>query len=183
VDQPREGVPQREMVLVWISLLPSCWALSDACAWRRQYRSAACYRRAGRALGAVENCDAEQMWCTSSPSGFRYFDDEVGDGTVPVPGDVVMLEFSGSILSDGRRVTFSNGARSPLRIVIGKSMRRGGIPWDEATEGMSVGGRRRVLVPPTSIFVPEPSETGGEIADGETSSEPTRMHPCQLELQ
>lgn len=117
---------------------------------------------------SAEECDTQKIWCTTAPSGFRYTDDVQGQGPTPAVGQVVKLAFTGNIMSDGRKVEFANGATSPLRVVIGKSMRRGGIPWDEVICGMAVGGERRVLISPSASFLPEASASGGEITAGET---------------
>lgn len=105
-------------------------------------------RRAAVSLdSSPESCDAEAGWCTSA-SGLKYIDeDAAAGGEAPAAPQVVKVAYAGTVLSDGRKVEFP-GAKSPLRWVLGS-----GPPlWEEAVAGMRVGGRRRLLVPPSASF-------------------------------
>ena len=123
------------------------------------------HSRAGRVAAALdpESCDAELGWCVSS-SGLKYVDDVVGGGEEPTAEQVVKVEYSGTVLSDGRKVEFP-GAKSPLTFVLGK-----GVPlWEEAIGGMRIGGKRRLMVPPSAGLRPTAAAgSQGVIEEGET---------------
>lgn len=108
------------------------------------------------------SCDTEASWCTTS-SGMRYVDDLIGDGDLPAPSQVVRVKYVGALLSDGRKVEFPN-AKSPLVFEVEK-----GMPiWKEGIEGMRVGGRRKLLVPPSAKFKALPGKSSGDMERTET---------------
>lgn len=75
------------------------------------------------------------------------------------------MAYQGELLSDGRRVEFGDaGAKSPIIFRFGDAS----VPslWSEAIAGMRVGGRRKLMVPPSSKYRPEAA--AGVIQDGET---------------
>mmetsp|Transcript_38645 Transcript_38645/g.96044 ORF Transcript_38645/g.96044 Transcript_38645/m.96044 type:complete len:232 (+) Transcript_38645:32-727(+) len=100
---------------------------------------------------------------TTLPSGLRYVEKAKGEGALPAVGEVIAVEYLGEIVSDGRKVVFPD---APDQLVFV----RGQAPvkvWDAIVEGMRVGGKRRVFVPPSAEFQPVQSGSGA-IGKGET---------------
>jgi len=94
-------------------------------------------------LGA---CEAESQWCTTA-SGLKYYDDNLGrTDSVPTASQVVTIAYTGELLSDGTKVEIF-GERSPVTVVIG--MMEQPI-FEELIDGMKVGGKRRVVIPPSA---------------------------------
>ena len=94
----------------------------------------------------VEECDAEAKYCTIG-YGLRIVDEFIGDGEEAAEGRVVSLHYTGSLMSDSSRVLTTTRDGKPLafRLGDGKS-----LLFEEASKGMRVGGKRRVLVPPSN---------------------------------
>jgi hypothetical protein len=141
--------------------------------------------RARFAIAFAEDDSAEAPTLEILPTGLRYVETNAGSGGVPAPGDVIKVRYTGSILSDGRRVAFPS-AKDTLVFVRGQVSAGSSVPcearvaaqppcssqapvkvWDGAVEGLRVGGSRRVLVPPSSDFQPQQSGPG-VIEAGET---------------
>lgn len=107
-------------------------------------------------------CDAEVQYCLT-PLGLRYIDTSEGDGEVVAPSQaaaVVAVEYKCSLLSTGQVVASSRG---PVTMALGGGDLRF---WDEALEGMRVGGARRVLVPPSAKVSPSQD---GVVPTGDTA--------------
>jgi len=95
--------------------------------------------------GAEDACDAETAWCTTV-SGLKYFDDIVGRGALPGVSQVIKLAYEGELTSDGSKVEIF-GAKSPATLVLGNNEFS---IYDELIDGMRVGGKRRVVIPPSA---------------------------------
>lgn len=81
---------------------------------------------------------------TTTPSGLRYKDEVVGQGTPAKAGDQVTVHYTGW-LEDGTKFDSSRDRGEPFQFALGAgSVIRG---WDEGVAGMNVGGRRRLLIP------------------------------------
>jgi hypothetical protein len=107
-------------------------------------------------------------------SGLQYIEFDGGRGAAAAVGDVVTVRYSGSLLSRAtRRVgvgvpeepwqvserseTFAvGGGRSPM--------------WEEVAQGMHLGGRRQVLVPPSALLRPTKKGRITTIPAGDTAS-------------
>jgi FKBP-type peptidyl-prolyl cis-trans isomerase FkpA len=80
------------------------------------------------------------------PSGLYVQDLEVGPGTVAVAGNTVVVHYTGW-LPDGTVFDSSYEREKPLSFMLGVGLVIRG--WDEGLVGMRVGGRRRLVVPPS----------------------------------
>ena len=91
----------------------------------------------------VDACDAEEQYCVTA-SGIRYIDDEMGNGDEAAAGSVVRVSYVASLMGSGQRIgsktRFTFALNEPSQLVF----------WEEAVTGMKVGGRRRLLVPPSA---------------------------------
>jgi FKBP-type peptidyl-prolyl cis-trans isomerase len=82
---------------------------------------------------------------TTTPSGLRYKDEVVGTGVTAKAGDRVSVQYTGW-LENGTKFDSSRDRNQPFEFQLGAgSVIRG---WDEGVEGMRVGGRRRLVIPP-----------------------------------
>ena len=100
---------------------------------------------------SVESCEPEVAWCTTT-NGVKIYDDVVGTGDEPAAGQVVYVHYTGTLLSTGAEFASTKG-RSPYAFKVGST-----AGWDDGVLGMRVGGKRRVLFPPSSAFAPVSSK-------------------------
>lgn len=73
-----------------------------------------------------------------------------GDGEVAGPGDLLEVEYVGVLYENGREFDSSWERDEPFEFQLGAGMVIPG--WDEALEGMKVGGRRRLTIPPDLAY-------------------------------
>jgi FKBP-type peptidyl-prolyl cis-trans isomerase len=78
-------------------------------------------------------------------SGLRYVDLKVGEGEEAKPGQVVEVHYTGW-LTDGVQFETSHNCNEPLTFRVGAGDVLKG--WDEGVQGMKVGGKRKLIVPP-----------------------------------
>ncbi len=90
------------------------------------------------------------------PKQLEVKDIEEGNGATAKAGDVVSVEYVGVGYGSGEEFDASWG-REPFTFQLGAGMVIPG--WDQGVEGMKVGGRRELIIPP-------------ELAYGETGSPP-----------
>ena len=82
---------------------------------------------------------------TSTASGLRFKDEVQGSGMAAKSGDQVSVHYTGW-LEDGTKFDSSRDRGQPFEFALGAgSVIRG---WDEGVQGMHVGGRRRLVIPP-----------------------------------
>ncbi len=97
----------------------------------------------------AEDANAEAKTITTSPSGLRYLDTNIGEGAEAKKGNKVSVHYTGwlagagdtkgnqfdSSISRGRPFTFSLGAGQVIK------------GWDEGVAGMKIGGKRTLYIP------------------------------------
>lgn len=88
--------------------------------------------------------DADAL--TRTRSGLLYHDVRVGTGREAAAGDTVVMHFTGWI-ADGSRFESSHDHGQPLVTEIGPGSRLV-TGWNEGVQGMRVGGRRTLVLPP-----------------------------------
>jgi peptidylprolyl isomerase len=84
------------------------------------------------------------------PKDLVVEDIEEGDGPTAEQGDEVVVDYVGVDYDSGKEFDASFGAPEPFEFALG-----GGtvIPgWDEGVEGMKVGGRRELIIPPDLAY-------------------------------
>ena len=82
----------------------------------------------------------------TTKSGLKYVDTKVGDGTEAKEGSKVMVHYTGT-LENGKKFDSSVDRGQPFGpITLGKGMVIKG--WDEGLQGMKVGGKRKLIIPP-----------------------------------
>jgi peptidylprolyl isomerase len=81
------------------------------------------------------------------PSYQLEIDDiEVGDGDEAVPGKIVEVHYVGKSWSNGQEFDASWNRGDTFKFGLGKGQVIEG--WDQGVQGMKVGGRRKITIPP-----------------------------------
>ena len=100
-----------------------------------------------------------------APSYQLELDDiEVGDGDEAVSGTVVEVHYVGVSWQTGREFDASWDRGDTFKFKLGKGQVIAG--WDQGVQGMRVGGRRRITIPPTLAYGKRGA--GGVIGPDET---------------
>jgi peptidylprolyl isomerase len=90
------------------------------------------------------------------PADLQITDVWEGDGAVAKAGDTVEVHYVG--------VAYSTGEGAPLQFQLGVGQVIAG--WDQGVQGMRVGGRRQLIIPPGMAYGDRGA--GRAIAPGET---------------
>jgi FKBP-type peptidyl-prolyl cis-trans isomerase FkpA len=85
------------------------------------------------------------MSSSTSTSGLAIEDVVLGDGPAAKAGQRVTVHYTGW-LTDGKKFDSSKDRNDPFQFPLGAGhVIRG---WDEGVEGMKVGGKRKLTIPP-----------------------------------
>ena len=87
-----------------------------------------------------------------------------GSGAEAKPGDTVQVHYVGVAYSTGEEFDASWNHGSPLQFELGAGHVIAG--WDQGVQGMKVGGRRQLIIPPGLAYGNRGA--GNVIAPGET---------------
>ncbi len=98
------------------------------------------------------------------PSDLQITDVWEGDGAVAKAGDTVEVHYVGVAYSTGEEFDASWNRGSPLQFRLGVGQVIAG--WDQGVQGMRVGGRRQLIIPPGLAYGDRGA--GRDIAPGET---------------
>ena len=82
---------------------------------------------------------------TTTPSGLIIEDINVGEGEAAAPGQTVSVHYTGW-LTDGKKFDSSKDRSDPFEFQLGAGRVIKG--WDEGVQGMKVGGKRKLTIPP-----------------------------------
>jgi FKBP-type peptidyl-prolyl cis-trans isomerase FkpA len=82
---------------------------------------------------------------TTTPSGLKYTDIQVGTGATAQSGQKVTVHYTGW-LKNGQKFDSSVDRNEPFEFTLGSGMVIKG--WDEGVAGMKVGGKRKLEIPP-----------------------------------
>ena len=85
------------------------------------------------------------MASVTTPSGLIYEELAVGSGAAVRAGSNVQVHYTGW-LTDGTKFDSSLDRGDPFGFALGKGQVIAG--WDEGVEGMRVGGKRKLTIPP-----------------------------------
>ena len=86
---------------------------------------------------------------TTTASGLRYFDLTPGTGAVATAGQVVTVHYEGW-LSTGQKFDSSRDRGQPFVFGLGAGQVISG--WDEGVQGIRVGGKRQLVLPPSLAY-------------------------------
>jgi peptidylprolyl isomerase len=98
------------------------------------------------------------------PADLEVTDVTEGDGTEATPGKTVSVHYVGVAHSTGEQFDASYDRGSPLDFRLGVGQVISG--WDTGVQGMKVGGRRKLVIPPHLAYGDRGA--GGAIKPGET---------------
>ena len=91
------------------------------------------------------------MTTVTTASGLTIEELAVGSGAAAKSGDQVTVHYTGWLAS-GRKFDSSHDRRDPFSFALGRGNVIAG--WDEGVEGMKVGGRRKLTIPPALGYGP-----------------------------
>jgi FKBP-type peptidyl-prolyl cis-trans isomerase FkpA len=83
---------------------------------------------------------------TTTSSGLKYWDVKVGTGATATAGKKVTVHYTGW-LTNGTKFDSSVDRKKPFEFTLGAGRVIKG--WDEGVQGMKVGGKRRLEIPPS----------------------------------
>ena len=86
----------------------------------------------------------------TTPTGLKYTDLKVGDGRSPKIGQSVQVNYTGW-LENGKEFDSSAKHGGPAQFSLGPGLISG---WNEALQTMKVGGKRRIITPPSLAYGP-----------------------------
>jgi peptidylprolyl isomerase len=98
------------------------------------------------------------------PADLEVTDIWEGDGAVAKAGDTVRVHYVGVAYSTGEEFDASWNRGDPLEFRLGVGQVITG--WDQGVQGMRVGGRRQLVIPPDLAYGDRGA--GRSIAPGET---------------
>ena len=107
------------------------------------------------------------MPATTTPSGLIINDTVLGTGKAATAGEDVSVHYTGWLFYGGERgkkFDSSKDRGEPFQFGLGGGQVIKG--WDEGVEGMKVGGRRRIVIPPGKAYGRQGA--GGVIGPDET---------------
>src|SRR5437868_10075419 len=109
---------------------------------------------------------AGQGKMTTTKSGLKYSDTAVGTGDTAAKGNTVQVNYTGWLYLDGKRgAKFdSSVGKTPFEFKLGAGKVIAG--WEEGVEGMKVGGKRELVIPPGLAYGAR--EVGGVIPANST---------------
>ncbi|MEV6327338.1 FKBP-type peptidyl-prolyl cis-trans isomerase [Streptomyces sp. NPDC051909] len=98
------------------------------------------------------------------PADLEIKDIWEGDGAVAKAGDNILVHYVGVLFESGEEfdASWNRGTPLPFQLGVGQV-----IPgWDQGVQGMKVGGRRQLVIPPHLAYGERGA--GGKIGPGET---------------
>jgi peptidylprolyl isomerase len=87
------------------------------------------------------------------PKDLVVEDLEEGEGDAAAAGDSLSVDYVGVLYDGGKEFDTSFEQPEPLDFVLGQGAVIPG--WDEGLEGMKVGGRRQLTIPPDLAYGPQ----------------------------
>jgi peptidylprolyl isomerase len=104
---------------------------------------------------------------TTTKSGLKYIDQTVGTGTAAAKGSTVQVHYTGWLYVNGKRgAKFDSSVDrgTPFEFKLGDRKVIAG--WEEGVEGMKIGGKRQLIIPPDLAYGAR--EVGGVIPANST---------------
>lgn len=89
----------------------------------------------------------ETVSLTTASNGLKYGDLKVGCGAVPRKGQTVTIEYTGWLTDGTTFDTSRSPSRTPFQFPYDTGVVIPGV--DQGMAGMRVGGRRRIVIPPS----------------------------------
>ena len=86
----------------------------------------------------------------TTEQGLQYVDLVVGNGASPMPGQLVVVHYTGWLPNGGGKFDSSIDQGEPFTFNVGMGQVIAG--WDLGVAGMKVGGKRHLLIPPELAY-------------------------------
>lgn len=102
------------------------------------------------AIGVLASPPAWAQHVTMTADGLGIIDTKLGTGATPKPGQTVVVHYTGWLYQNGQRgkkFDSSVDRGQPFEFPLGKGQVIPG--WEQGVEGMKVGGRRELIIPPS----------------------------------
>ena len=99
-------------------------------------------------LGDIDDISAADEKVITTASGLKYVERKIGDGKEAKVGSKVKVHYTGTFV-DGKKFDSSIG-KDPYELTIGNAEVIKG--WEEGLEGMKVGGKRKLIIPPKLAY-------------------------------
>jgi len=92
---------------------------------------------------------ASLEFCSQAPGELKYTDQVIGKGDLAVKGATVEVHYTGWLYTNGRRgkkfdSSLDRNEPFPFKLGAGEVI----AGWDQGVEGMRVGGKRELIIPP-----------------------------------
>jgi FKBP-type peptidyl-prolyl cis-trans isomerase len=114
------------------------------------YRLAPAIVFLGLVMGASSGaCRKAKPPAAATPGGLVVQEVKLGDGALATAGKVVSAHYTGT-LTDGTKFDSSFDHGHPIEFLLGAGKVIKG--WDQGLEGMRVGGRRKLTIPPQLAY-------------------------------
>ena len=88
------------------------------------------------------------------PGGLKYYDIVVGTGATPKAGQTASMRYTGTLLDGTKFDSSYDRGQAPFDFVLGQGQVIKG--WDEGVATMKVGGKRRLVIPGSLAYGPNP---------------------------
>ena len=88
------------------------------------------------------------------PGGLKYYDMTVGTGATPKAGQTASMRYTGTLLDGTKFDSSYDRGQAPFNFVLGQGQVIKG--WDEGVATMKVGGKRRLVIPGSLAYGPNP---------------------------
>ena len=88
------------------------------------------------------------------PGGLKYYDMTVGTGATPKTGQTASMRYTGTLLDGTKFDSSYDRGQAPFDFPLGQGKVIAG--WDEGVATMKVGGKRRLIIPGSLAYGPNP---------------------------
>lgn len=104
----------------------------------------------GNSTAAAGQSNAEVLSAAKSSKGLQIQDVAEGTGRVAKKGDSVSVNYLGTLASNGNKFDSSYDRNEPITFKLGSGQVIEG--WEKGIEGMKVGGKRILIIPPSMAY-------------------------------
>jgi FKBP-type peptidyl-prolyl cis-trans isomerase FkpA len=143
----RSSLPFPLLVLALAGVLAACGDAAERDA-RRAGEPAVASSEVAQQYAPALDVDLERM--TRMESGLHIEDVEEGAGEEAEPGRVVVVHYTGWLPDGTQFDTSRQPDRGPFDFALGAGHVIEG--WDQGVQGMRVGGKRRLVIPPSMAY-------------------------------